>query len=133
VPTFAEFVAGYLKSLGWTAKAPSTRRSDQGRLDHALLPALGALRLPSITPEQSWKRIAAAAGLPANITLHSLRHGVGSALADSGMSAMQVATALGHASSRTSERYCHVVGSARAVLAQRAAELVRPVRLRAMG
>lgn len=80
-----------------------------------------------------WKRIAAAAGLAPTITLHSLRHGIGSVLADAGMSALQVATALGHASSRTSERYCHVVGDARAVLAQRAAELVRPAKLRAVG
>jgi hypothetical protein len=46
-------------------------------------------------------------------------------LADAGMSAMQVATALGHASSRTSERYCHIVGDAHVVLAQRVSDCVQ--------
>ena len=35
----------------WAAKAPTTQRSDQGRLDRYLLPALGRLRLTAITPE----------------------------------------------------------------------------------
>ena len=52
MPTFAEFVAGYLKSPAWSSKALSTRRSDQGRLDHALLPALGRLRVTEIMPAQ---------------------------------------------------------------------------------
>ena len=93
--------------------------------------AAGAPTSPSTS--RAVARIAEAAGLPATITLHSLRHGVGSALADAGLSAMQVAIALGHASTRTSERYCHAVDGARAVLAQRAAELVRPTRLRVVG
>ena len=78
------------------------------------------------------KRIAKAADLPAGFALHSLPHEIGSVLVDAGMTAMQVATALGQASSKTSERYRHAVDGARAILAQRAAELVRPLRLRAV-
>ena len=80
-----------------------------------------------------WVKIKAAAGLPADICLHSLRHGVGSLLGDAGMSELQIASVLGHSSTRTTARYCHAGDAARGVLAQRAAELVRPFKLHAVG
>lgn len=81
--------------------------------------------------QRPWARVAAAAKLPAGITLHALRHGIGTHLAAAGMAAPQIAMALGHHQWRTSERYVHAVDRARAELAQRAADLVRPKKLRA--
>jgi integrase len=79
-----------------------------------------------------WELIAEEADLPPEITLHSLRHGVGTLLAAEGMAAPQIAMALGHAQWRTSERYVHAVDRARAELAQKTAALVRPKKLRAV-
>ena len=80
--------------------------------------------------QRPWERIAAQARLPAVLTLHNLRHGLGTKLAAAGMAAPQIAMALGHAQWRTSERYVHAVDRARAEVAQKGAELVRPKRLR---
>lgn len=82
--------------------------------------------------QRPWARIAKAAGLPPSITLHALRHGIGTHLAAAGMAAPQIAMALGHHQWRTSERYVHAVDRARAELAQTAADLVRPKKLRAV-
>ena len=82
--------------------------------------------------QRPWQRITKAANLPETITLHVLRHGVGTALAAAGHAAPQIAAQLGHAQWRTSERYCHAVDKARAELAQKTAELVRPKKLRAV-
>lgn len=82
--------------------------------------------------QRPWERIAAAAELPSTITLHTLRHGIGTQLAAAGLAAPQIAMALGHNQWRTSERYVHAVDRARAELAQRAADLVRPKKLRAV-
>jgi integrase len=80
--------------------------------------------------QHPWEAIAEEAKLPSTITLHSLRHGVGTLLAAEGSTAPQIAMALGHAQWRTSERYVHVVDRARAELAQKTAGLVRPNKLR---
>lgn len=79
-----------------------------------------------------WDRIAREAQLPSSLTLHSLRHGVGTLLAAEGKAAPQIAMALGHSQWRTSERYVHAVDRARAELAQETAALVRPKKLRAV-
>jgi integrase len=82
--------------------------------------------------QRPWQRITKAANLPETITLHVLRHGVGTALAAAGLAAPQIAAQLGHTQWRTSERYCHAVDRARVELAQKTAELVRPRKLRAV-
>jgi integrase len=82
--------------------------------------------------QRPWARIAKAAGLSPALTLHSLRHGIGTHLAAAGMAAPQIAMALGHNQWRTSERYVHAVERARGELAQKAADLVRPRKLRAV-
>jgi integrase len=79
-----------------------------------------------------WNRIRKAAALPPELTMHGLRHSVGSHLAMDGMTIWQVAQQLGHAQSRTAERYSHAADRARAELAEKAAALVRPRKLRAM-
>lgn len=85
-----------------------------------------------------WARVAAAAGLPGpgqpgRITLHNLRHGVGTALKDAGASVAQIADQLGHRSLRTAERYMHATPDAGAERAQWAENLVRPSPVRAVG
>jgi integrase len=76
--------------------------------------------------QRAWERLARAAGLAPGLTLHSLRHGVGSALAAAGRTAPQIAMQLGHSSWRMSERYCHGRDKARHELAAVTAALVRP-------
>lgn len=82
--------------------------------------------------QRPWERVAEVAALPPEITPHTLRHGLGTALAAAGMAAPQIASVLGHKQWRTSERYVHAVDRARAAAAQAGAELVRPKKLRAV-
>lgn len=55
----------------------------------------------------SWDRARKAAGLP-DVRLHDCRHSFASWLAEAGYSLLIISKALGHASSRTTERYAHV-------------------------
>ncbi len=55
----------------------------------------------------SWDRARKAAGLP-DVRLHDCRHSFASWLAEAGYSILVISKALGHASTRTSERYAHV-------------------------
>jgi integrase len=82
--------------------------------------------------QRPWEAAAEEAKLPSSLTLHSLRHGVGTLLAADRMTVPQIAMALGHSQWRTSERYVHAVDRARTELAQRTAALVRPSKLRAV-
>lgn len=82
--------------------------------------------------QRYWNQIAAEAKLDPMVTMHSLRHGIGTALAAAGMTPVQIAQQLGHAGWAVSQRYVHAVDKARQDLAQKAADLVRPARLRAV-
>ncbi len=62
-----------------------------------------------------------AAGLPANVGLHGLRHSIASHMAMSGQAQGQIATVLGHRQTSTTERYIHYADKARAELANAAA------------
>lgn len=64
-------------------------------------PASGA----AIRLSRPWQLVRERAGLPVSFVLHGTRHAVGSALAQAGLSAQQIAAQLGHASARTAERY----------------------------
>ena len=79
-----------------------------------------------------WRRVREAAGLGRELVLHSLRHGVGSALAAAGRSAPEIAVALGHSGWGVTQRYCHAHDAQRVELAAMAAQLVRPQRLQAV-
>ena len=79
-----------------------------------------------------WRRVREAAGLERSMVLHSLRHGVGSALAAAGRSAPEIAVALGHSGWGVTQRYCHAHDVQRVELAAIAARLVRPQRLQAV-
>jgi integrase len=85
-----------------------------------------------IALHRHWSTIAAEAELGEAITMHSLRHGIGTALAAAGMSPVQIAQQLGHAGWGVSQRYVHAVDKARQDLAQKAADLVRPAKLQAI-
>lgn len=85
-----------------------------------------------IALQRYWSTIAAEAKLEPAVTLHSLRHGVGTALAAAGLSPIQIAQQLGHAGWAVSQRYVHAVDKARRDLAQRTADILRPAKLRAV-
>ena len=82
--------------------------------------------------QRPWERLAEEARLPAEVTIHGLRHGVGSLLAMAGHGEREIMEVLGHRSTRTTARYVHFANQAREALAERAAGLVRPQKLRAV-
>jgi integrase len=67
----------------------------------------------------AWRRIRAAAGLPEALTLHGLRHSLGTAAALQGLSASEVQAVLRHRTIGTSQRYVHVAEMHRARLQDR--------------
>jgi integrase len=71
---------------------PSARRSGQ---------ALAGLR-------GTWARVKAAAGTPAGVRLHDLRHTFASLLVNDGVSLYEIGKLLGHTQQSTTARYAHV-------------------------
>jgi integrase len=76
-----------------------------------------------ITLTRDWHKVRAEAKLPEGMVLHELRHSIGSHLAMSGASAVEVMQALGHKQISTTQRYIHFAEQARSTLAQRAAAM----------
>ena len=70
-----------------------------------------------------WARVRAAAGLPAGLTIHGLRHSIASHLAMNGASGPEIQAAMGHADIKTSIRYVHFAEGRRNELAERAASV----------
>jgi integrase len=70
-----------------------------------------------------WARVRASAALPANLTIHGLRHTIASHLAMGGASGPEIQAAMGHSNIITSARYIHFSASRRNDLAERAATL----------
>ena len=101
------------------------RKATRFQISNAPVPS-GLWPDAPVALQKPWEAIAEEAKLPSSITLHSLRHGVGTLLAAQGKSPAQLAMALGHAQWRTTERYVHAVDLARAELAEETAALVRP-------
>jgi integrase len=60
---------------------------------------------------RAWRKVRKAARLPANIVIHSARHSLGTAAALAGMTGSQLAAVLGHAQTRTTERYSDLARS----------------------
>lgn len=54
-----------------------------------------------------WARAKAAAGLPADLRIHDLRHSFASALANAGTPLNEIGTVLGHTQLSTTQRYAH--------------------------
>jgi len=70
-----------------------------------------------------WVKVRAEAKLPPNIGLHGLRHSIGTHLAMSGASAVELMEALGHKQISTTLRYIHFAERSRSTLAERAASV----------
>lgn len=70
-----------------------------------------------------WPMLRAEAKLPPNLGLHGLRHSVGTHLAMSGASAVELMETLGHKQITTTLRYVHFAERARSTLAERAASI----------
>jgi integrase len=70
-----------------------------------------------------WTRVRASAGLPADLTIHGLRHAIASHLAMAGASAPTIQAAMGHANIKMSVRYVHFAEGRKNELAERAASV----------
>lgn len=68
-------------------------------------------RLPYTDVRAAMGRICTLAGLPPNIRRHALRHSFGTALAEQGMTAEEIAGWMAHESSRSSEVYINLNAS----------------------
>ena len=69
---------------------------------------------------RDWQRIRTAAGLPADLTLHGLRHSIGTAAVLQGMSAPEVQKLLRHRNVSTTAKYVHLAEATVARLQDRA-------------
>jgi integrase len=74
-----------------------------------------------ISLKKPWARVRECAGLPRSLTMHGLRHSIGSHLAMNGASGPEIQAALGHATIVASVRYIHFAEARRNALAERAA------------
>jgi integrase len=70
-----------------------------------------------------WAKVRTEAELPPALGLHGLRHSIGSQLAMSGASAVELMEALGHKQISTTLRYVHFAERSRSTLAERAASV----------
>lgn len=71
--------------------------------------------------KKAWAKVRERAELPANLTLHGLRHSIASHLAMNGASAAEIQAAMGHANIATSVKYVHFAEARKNALAERAA------------
>jgi integrase len=74
-----------------------------------------------ISLKKPWAKVRECANLPPALTMHGLRHSIGSHLAMDGASGPQIQAALGHATIATSVRYIHFAEARKNALAERAA------------
>jgi integrase len=75
----------------------------------------------AIEVNRDWSRVRDVAGLPADLTLHGLRHSLGTAAVLSGLSAPEVQALLRHRTIATSARYIHLADAITARLQDRVA------------
>jgi integrase len=138
---------GEVLSLRWpeidlaprTARLADTKTGASLRpLSHAAcdvlraLPRTGALVFPSSDAtdksmngfHKTWLRIAAKAGLPADVTPHVLRHSFASIAVDLGYSELTIAALIGHRKASVTSKYAH---HADAVLLQAADAVAKQI------
>ena len=77
------------------------------RLGKLVFPASKGSDKPMIGYHKVYLRIAAKAGLPADVTPHILRHSFASVAADLGYSELTIAALLGHRKASVTSRYAH--------------------------
>ena len=87
--------------------------------DFVFRPARDGIKIDLSRP---WREIRKAAGLPAELGLHGLRHSFASHMAMQGAAASEIMTALGHRDMSTSQKYVHWAQDQRQVLAEKAAK-----------
>ena len=110
------------------------------------LPPLAVAALTAITPEHAlpgdlvfpptqgkricltwdWRRVRAAADLPPDLALHSLRHSLGTNAVLAGLSAPEVQAMLRHRNISTSAKYIHLADQHRARLQDRVVATLVP-------
>lgn len=100
------------------AQAIISRQSAGGPDDLVFMPARGG---ETMNLTRVWKLVRTAAGLPAGIGLHGLRHSLASWMAMDGHEAAAIMAALGHRDIATSQKYVHWANDKRQELAERAA------------
>lgn len=100
------------------ASAIIARQPAGGPDDLVFTPARGGDRLDLSKP---WRIIRDAAGLPAGIGLHGLRHSLATQMAMNGAEAAEIMSALGHRDITTSQKYVHWSRDKRQELAEKAA------------
>jgi integrase len=106
-------------ALPAAAQAIIARQPEGGPDDFVFTPIRGsggAIKLSSI-----WGKVRGEARLPAELTLHGLRHSTASHMAMAGAEAAQIMAALGHHQLSTVQRYIHFAKDAHQALAETAA------------
>ena len=88
--------------------------------DRVFRPAKG---IGPLSLTKTWPAVRTEAKLPASLGLHGLRHSIGTHLAMSGASAVELMQTLGHKQITTTLRYVHFAENARSTLAERAASV----------
>lgn len=76
-----------------------------------------------ISLQKPWATVWSEAKLPDGLTMHGLRHSVGSHMAMDGASLAEIMQVLGHQQTKTAMRYIHFADQARNSLAERAASV----------
>jgi integrase len=101
-------------------------------LSDLMFPASAGADKPMRGFPKAWARIARAAGLPPDVTPHTLRHSFASVAADLGFSELTIAALLGHKKVTITSRYAHhadaVLLQAADAVADRIGELLGEVR-----
>jgi len=103
------------------------RPEDASDDDQVFVPHRGRL----VEVNRDWLRVRDAAGLPGDLTLHGLRHSVGTVAIIAGMSTAEVQKLLRHRNVSTTSKYVHLADRAR--LQDRAMAAVSPLATDAPG
>jgi integrase len=97
---------------------------DLPRLSDLVFPASPGSDKPIRSFPDAWARIAKAAGLPPDITPHTLRHSFASVAADLDYSDLTIGTLLGHKKASVTSRYAHHADAVLLQAADRVADRV---------
>jgi site-specific recombinase XerD len=97
-----------VKHLPLSASAIWALKAVQKRDDSPFVFASPVTGKPFSGISRTWYKLRRKAGLPSNIRIHDLRHTFASRLVNAGESLYVVQQMLGHADSRTTQRYAHL-------------------------
>jgi integrase len=122
-------------TLGHTKTGPRTvllvdaarallRRRRDGKQGPWVFPGRGDATRPRSQIDGAWRRLRSAAGIPATVRLHDLRHTYASQALLQGETLAMAGQLLGHRSTASTERYAHLDGGYLAEAAERCAARV---------